>query len=163
LGTREDEPAKSTYPGAAQRPHSGLAPVRLAHVLAHPLTGYVPKAFTYPYEGEIPPQYQASARMTFFDNAVDRYLAGIVHFVILGAGFDTRAFRLPKETPVRSFELDAPRTQAVKREAPERAGIDSTNVTFVAADFEKEDWLTRLVDSGFDPGKRFHGGSLQNQ
>jgi hypothetical protein len=59
-----------------------------------------------------------------------------------------RAFRLPKEGRVRSFEVDAPKTQAVKRETLKRAGIDSTGVTFVAADFEKEDWLTRLVDAG---------------
>jgi methyltransferase (TIGR00027 family) len=86
--------------------------------------------------------------MTFFDAAVDRHLADIAQFVILGAGFDTRAFRLPKEGRVRSFEVDAPKTQAVKRETLEKAGIDSTGVTFVAADFEKEDWLTRLVDAG---------------
>jgi len=36
----------------------------------------------------------------------------------------------------------------------EKAGINSTGVTFVAADFEKEDWLAKLVDAGFDPGKR---------
>jgi methyltransferase (TIGR00027 family) len=47
--------------------------------------------------------------------------------------------------------VDTPKTQAVKRETLEKAGIDSTWVRFVAADFEKEDWLQRLVDSGFDP------------
>jgi O-methyltransferase involved in polyketide biosynthesis len=34
-----------------------------------------------------------------------------------------------------------------------KAGIDSAGVTFVAADFEKEDWLSRLMDAGFDPDK----------
>jgi methyltransferase (TIGR00027 family) len=123
-------------------------------LLAHRVTGYVPKAFRYPFEGDIPPQYESSARMTFFDTAVDRYLASIAQFVILGAGFDTRAFRpkgVPKDIRVRSFEVDAPKTQTVKRETLERAGIDSTRVTFVAADFEKEDWLVRLVEAGFDP------------
>src|SRR5262249_27229378 len=32
-----------------------------------------------------------------------------------------------------------------------KAGIDSSAVTFAAADFEKEDWLARLVGKGFDP------------
>jgi methyltransferase (TIGR00027 family) len=54
---------------------------------------------------------------------------------------------------VRSFEVDAPKTQAVKREILEKTGINSTGVTFVAADFEKEDWLSRLVDAGFDANK----------
>lgn len=59
--------------------------------------------------------------MAFFDAAVDRYLADIAQFVILGAGFDTRAFRLPKDTRGRSFDVDAPKTQAVKREMLEES------------------------------------------
>ena len=153
LGTREDEPANRLMMGLPNVPPLGLRLFVWPMLLAHRVTGYVPKAFRYPFEGDIPPQYEASARMTFFDAAVDRYLPDIAQFVILGAGFDTRAFRLPKDVLVRSFEVDAPKTQAVKRETLERAGIDSTGVTFVAADFEKEDWLTRLVDAGFDPGK----------
>ena len=122
-------------------------------LFAHRLTGFVPKAFRYPYEGDVPKLYMASARQTFFDNVVDQYLPGITQFVILGAGFDTRAFRLPRGSPVRSFEVDTPQTQAVKRQMLEKAGIDSSGVTFVAADFEKEDWLAQLVEAGFDPGK----------
>lgn len=153
LGTREDEPANRlmmVLPGV-----SPLG-VRLAAgpmMLAHRLTGYVPKAFRSPFEGDIPMQYEASARQTFFDTVVDRNFADIAQFVILGAGFDTRAFRLPKGTRVRSFEVDAPKTQTIKREMLEKAGIDSTGVTFVAADFEKEDWLARLIEAGFDPDK----------
>jgi methyltransferase (TIGR00027 family) len=153
LGTREDEPANRLMMALPNVPPLGLRLFVWPMLLAHRVTGYVPKAFRYPFEGDVSPQYEASARMTFFDAAVDRYLAGIAQFVILGAGFDTRAFRLPKDVRVRSFEVDAPKTQAVKREILERADIDSTGVTFVAADFEKEDWLTRLVDAGFDPGK----------
>jgi methyltransferase (TIGR00027 family) len=41
----------------------------------------------------------------------------------------------------------------VKRELLKKTGIDSTGVTFVSADFEKEDWLTKLIDAGFDRGK----------
>ncbi|HTP07878.1 MAG TPA: class I SAM-dependent methyltransferase, partial [Anaerolineae bacterium] len=31
-----------------------------------------------------------------------------------------------------------------------KAGIDTTGVTFVAADFEQEDWLAKLVAAGFN-------------
>jgi methyltransferase (TIGR00027 family) len=153
LGTREDEPASRLMMALPNVPPLGLRLFVWPMLLAHRATGFVPRAFRYPFEGEVPPQYQASARMTFFDAAVERYLGRIAQFVILGAGFDTRAFRLPKEAGVRSFEIDAPKTQAVKRESLERAGIDSAGVTFVAADFEKDDWLTRLLDAGFDPGE----------
>src|SRR5262245_24132695 len=97
------------------------------------------------------PQYQASARIAFFDAAVERYLGDAGQFVILGAGFDSRAYRLPRGTAIRSFEVDAPQTQAVKRGMLAKAGIDASGVTFVAADFETEDWLAMLVAAGFRP------------
>ena len=153
LGTREDEPAARLMMVVPGVPPLGVRLVAGPMFLAHRLTGYVPKAFRYPFEGDVPPQYQASARVTFFDAAVERYLDHIDQFVILGAGFDTRAYRLPEGAHVRSFEVDLPKTQAVKREILQKAGIDPAGVTFVTADFEKEDWLARLVAAGFDPGK----------
>ena len=153
LGTRPDEAANRLMPVVPGVPPLGLRMSTWPLLFAHRLTGFVPKAFRYPYEGDVPKLYMASARQTFFDNVVDQYLPGITQFVILGAGFDTRAFRLPRGSPVRSFEVDTPQTQAVKRQMLEKAGIDSSGVTFVAADFEKEDWLAQLVEAGFDPGK----------
>ena len=125
-------------------------------LLAHRLTGYVPPAFRYPFDGEVTFQNQASARQTFYDAAVDRHLAGVAQLVILGAGFDTRAFRLPEEIKrqVRSFEVDAPKTMAIKREALRQSGIDPAGVALVSADFEKDDWLSGLVEAGFDSNKR---------
>lgn len=153
MGVRKDEAANRLLLVAP-----GISPLAV-HVTSGPMllagraTGYVPPMFRYPFEGDVPPQYEASARVTFFDEAVERYLRGISQFVILGAGFDTRAFRLPKDSAVRSFELDAPKTQAVKRQMLERAAIDASGVTFVPVDFETDDWLARLVAAGFDPGQ----------
>lgn len=98
--------------------------------------------------------------MTFFDKALERRLGGVNQFVILGAGFDTRAFRLPRNARVRSFEVDLPETQAVKRAALKKAGIDAAGVTFEAADFGKEDWLARLARAGFGPGRPFSCGRV---
>jgi methyltransferase (TIGR00027 family) len=150
LGLRRDDAAYRLL--MALPSTSGLA-VLLAGgpmLLAHRLTGYVPSAFRYPFEGEVPPQFEASARVTFVDAAVERYLATINQFVILGAGFDTRAFRLPRPGQIRCFEVDTPRTQSTKRQLLRATGIDASGVTFVAADFETEDWLARLVEAGFD-------------
>ena len=85
---------------------------------------------------------------------VDRFLRDIDQFVILGAGFDTRPYRLPTNTPVRSFEVEMPKTQAFKREMLDKAGIDASKVAFVAADFETEDWFGRLAEAGFETGRR---------
>lgn len=153
LGTRRDEPSSRllmVLPGVSPL---GVRLFAGPVLLAYHVSGFVPKAFRYPYEGEVSMGYEASARQTFFDSVVNRSLTHITQFVILGAGFDTRALRLPKNTRVISFEVDAPKTQAIKRGMLEKVGIDSTGVRFVAADFEKEDWLTRLVDTGFDTGK----------
>ena len=36
----------------------------------------------------------------------------------------------------------------------DKAGIDAHKVRYVPADFEKGDWLRRLVEAGFDPDAR---------
>ena len=80
--------------------------------------------------------------------AVDRLSACQV--VILGAGYDTRAARLPR-SGVRMFEVDHPATQAEKRER--LAGLDGYPVdaaTYVACNFEREDPIERLVEAGFE-------------
>jgi methyltransferase (TIGR00027 family) len=153
LGLRRDQAAHRLL--YALPSTSGLAVLLTGGpmLLAHRLTGYVPGAFRYPFEGDVPPQFEASARVTFVDAAVERYLATINQFVILGAGFDTRAFRLPRPGQIRCFEVDMPRTQSSKRQLLRKARIDSTGVTFVAADFETEDWLARLVEADFDPNQ----------
>lgn len=153
LGTRRDEPSNRLMMVLPDVPPVALRLLAGPLLLAHGVSGYVPKAFRYPFEGDIPMQYEASARVTFFDSVVDRYLTDVAQFVILGAGFDTRAFRLPKDAQIQSFEVDAPKTQAIKRVMVQRAGIDPAGVTFVAADFEKDDWLSLLVDAGFDTNK----------
>lgn len=151
FGLREDQTANRLLPILPGVPWLGMRLAFWPTVFAHRVTGFVPKTFRYPFEGEIPPQAEASARVTFFDGALDRFLPAIEQLVILGAGFDTRAYRLPQDTPVNSFEVDAPKTQAVKRDILIKARIDAPRVTFVPADFEKDDWLAKLVDAGFDP------------
>lgn len=153
LGVRHDEVSDRLM---AVLP--GVSPLVLRLVggpalLARRVSAFVPKAFRYPFDGEIRPQYEVSARVAFFDDAVDRYLTATDQLVILGAGYDTRALRLRAGAAVRCFEVDLPRTQAVKREALKRAGIEATTIRFVAADFEKQDWLAQLLRSGFDPAR----------
>jgi methyltransferase (TIGR00027 family) len=49
---------------------------------------------------------------------------------------------------VRWFEVDHPNTQRDKRVRLERLGIDTTHVTFVAADFEIEDVAAQVRGAG---------------
>lgn len=150
LGVRHDEASHrlmKIMPGTSQL---GMSMLSVPMMLGHRLTGFVPKTFRYPWEGDVTPQVFASARGTFFDDVIDRSLPRVTQLVILGAGFDTRAYRLPTGLTVRAFEVDTPKTQAVKRELLSRAGVDASRVTFVAADFETDDCLAKLIAAGFD-------------
>lgn len=79
--------------------------------------------------------------------AVDRL--SIRQIVILGAGYDTRAARLPR-AGVKFFEVDHPATQQAKRDKlATLAGYPLDAATFVSCNFEREDPIERLVACGF--------------
>jgi len=81
--------------------------------------------------------------------AVDRH--GVRQVVILGAGYDTRAARLPY-AGVRWFEVDHPDTQAAKRERlAELPGYPVGAATYAPCDFEREDPIERLTAVGLSP------------
>jgi methyltransferase (TIGR00027 family) len=80
---------------------------------------------------------------------------GVSQLVVLGAGFDTFAYRNPFGEQLRVFEVDHPATQAWKRER--LAAMDTAqpaSLTFVGVDFERELFADRLAESGFDPSRR---------
>lgn len=150
-GTRPDEAANRLMRVVPGVPWLSLRLIATPLLLAHRVSGYIPPDFRYPFTGTITLQNQGTARQTLYDSVVDRYLPQLSQFVILGAGFDTRAYRLPEGVGVRCFEVDRPATIAAKRDALAQVGIKRAEVSLVAADFEKEDWFTRLVEAGFDP------------
>ena len=153
IGVQPDEPAFRLLPLLP-----GVSPLVVNLVFgpmyfAIRISSFVPPVFRYPFEGRITLQNQASARQTFYDSVVDRYISGMKQFVILGAGFDTRAVRLPTAIHIRSFEIDSPQTLDNKRLLLEQAGISLAGVVLVGADFAKDDWFTRLIEMGFDISK----------
>ncbi|HKW09707.1 MAG TPA: class I SAM-dependent methyltransferase [Gemmatimonadaceae bacterium] len=74
--------------------------------------------------------------------------AGARQLVILGAGYDGRAWRMPELAGVKVFEVDHPATQGEKRkhlaELPPAIGM----VSFVSIDFERESLDTVLERAG---------------
>jgi methyltransferase (TIGR00027 family) len=79
--------------------------------------------------------------------AVDRL--SMRQVVILGAGYDTRAARLPR-AGVTFFEVDHPATQAAKRaELAKLANYPVDSARYVTCNFEREDPIERLVANGF--------------
>jgi len=77
---------------------------------------------------------------------------GIRQCVLLGAGFDTFAYRQPAWMHgVRVFEVDAPATQREKLERLARAGIANPgNLVYVPLDLERTPLGGALCAAGFD-------------
>ena len=75
---------------------------------------------------------------------------GVRQYAIVGAGFDTFAYRNPYPD-LRVFEVDHPATQKAKRARLVAAGVPlPSNVTFVAADLSEVPLGTALDGAGFD-------------
>jgi methyltransferase (TIGR00027 family) len=71
--------------------------------------------------------------------------------VILGAGYDSRAYRLAELHRVRVFEVDHPSTQSVKRQVIDRQlGAVPPHVTLVGVDFDQEPLAPPLAAAGLD-------------
>jgi methyltransferase (TIGR00027 family) len=79
----------------------------------------------------------------------------IEQYVILGAGFDTFAFRRPDLADrLQVFEVDHPATQALKRQRISAAGWQApANLHFVPVNFAEENLVDALKDTGYDAGK----------
>jgi len=77
---------------------------------------------------------------------------GVRQYVILGAGFDSFAFRQPEwAAGMEIYEIDHPATQTMKRQRIERAGwAIPANLHLISVDFTKEELSETLVKSGFD-------------
>jgi methyltransferase (TIGR00027 family) len=96
-------------------------------------------------------------RTRFIDEALKRAIeGGATQVVILGAGFDSHAYRCQELlAPVRVFEVDRPVTQALKKQRVDAVlGGPPANLTYVAIDFQHEDLPDVLTRHGYDPAQR---------
>jgi methyltransferase (TIGR00027 family) len=92
----------------------------------------------------------AIGRTCFIDDVVRGEIArGTEQLVILGAGYDGRAHRLPELAPVRVYEVDRSDTQAEKRRRIAAVPGTRSDIIYVAVDFQKDDLTARLAESGW--------------
>lgn len=96
------------------------------------------------------------AVLTYRTKAFDRALLdavqdGATQVVVLGAGFDSRAYRFqPQLRNVRFIEVDNGPTQAYKRQRlDEILEVIPPNVSFVPMDFTKDSLLDELRNAGY--------------
>jgi len=76
--------------------------------------------------------------------------AGVRQVVILGAGLDTRAWRMPALAGSTVYEVDHPASQRWKRGRVARLAPCAGHVRFVPVDFETDDLAAALAAAGHD-------------
>jgi methyltransferase (TIGR00027 family) len=90
-------------------------------------------------------------RTAAIDKAVrDAITAGATQLVILGAGYDGRAWRMSELRGVRVFEVDHPATQDDKRARVRQLPAPIGNVSFISIDFARDALDTVLDRAGHD-------------
>ena len=91
------------------------------------------------------------ARTRWIDDEATGALETATQLVLLGAGFDMRAFRLLPAAHARTFELDHPDTslskQAILKSA--RRGLPG-HIWYVGIDFNRQSIAEVLLNAGFD-------------
>jgi methyltransferase (TIGR00027 family) len=96
-------------------------------------------------------------RTRFIDAALERAVEdGAAHVVILGAGFDSHAYRCHELLAnVKVFEVDRPATQELKKQrVRETLGAPPANLTYVPSDFQHDDLAAVLRRHGHDQSLR---------
>ncbi|KAJ8747936.1 hypothetical protein K2173_013004 [Erythroxylum novogranatense] len=107
-----------------------------------------------------------AVRTLWFDSKLEAALdslSGGTQVVLLGAGMDTRAYRLSCLKESHVFEVDFPEVLEVKTTLLEAANesinndqhptLKAKSLCRVAADITTNDWLEKLQNSGFVPEK----------
>ncbi|MGX9790993.1 SAM-dependent methyltransferase [Mycobacterium sp. MMS18-G62] len=91
-----------------------------------------------------------ACRKRYIDDKLHEALPDIDAVVILGAGMDTRAYRLARRSDIPVFEVDLTVNIARKKEAVQRAvGSVPASVHLVPLDFERDDLIGALTGHGY--------------
>ncbi len=92
---------------------------------------------------------QIVVRTRFLDDALLRAVPGVEQVVILAAGMDARAYRLPWPDGTTVYELDQPAVIAAKGDV---LADDEPQCRRVAIGVDLgDDWPAALTEAGFDP------------
>ncbi|MGZ6777898.1 MAG: SAM-dependent methyltransferase [Mycobacterium sp.] len=97
--------------------------------------------------------YAASRTKWFDEFFIAAGAGGIEQAVILAAGLDARAWRLPWNSGSVVYEIDQPKVLAFKTETLHNRGADPV-ARYVAVPIDlRRDWPKALREAGFDPAE----------
>src|SRR5271167_1801491 len=93
-----------------------------------------------------------AVRTRFYDNFfLDATRSGIRQAVIVAAGLDARAYRLPWSEGTVVYEVDMPNVIEFKTSTLSKLGAEPTAERRTVAVDLRDDWATALQAAGFDP------------
>ena len=160
IGNRRDDVAERIAPNLPALSPLIMRLLMKTVALAARWSGFRGSFFAYPGPRPSTLMTFISHRTHFFDSAIAAAAAAdspIRQFVVLGAGWDTRAYGPlpdgadPSRSGVKIFEVDVPPTQEAKVRALKAAGVEHSHVNFAPTDFNQQTWLESLTEHGFDP------------
>lgn len=95
------------------------------------------------------------ARDRYIDDVLQSFLnEGLQQLVMLGAGYDSRAYRFDL-AGTKIFEIDHPATQSDKLAKLQAIfGKVPENIAYIPIDFNTQTLAARLLESGYDPGRQ---------
>ena len=94
------------------------------------------------------------SRTRFIDDLIEKTtLDKVEQYVILGAGYDSRAHRLKLPSGLKIFEVDQPEVQEIKRSKLPDEIANAENVTYVSIDFNYQSLKEQLLNAGFNQSK----------
>jgi methyltransferase (TIGR00027 family) len=96
-----------------------------------------------------------ACRKRYIDDKLTEALPNIDAVVILGAGMDTRGYRLARRPDIPVFEVDLPVNIARKKVALQRSiGAIPMSLHLVPLDFERDDLMGTLSEHGYSTDAR---------
>ena len=94
------------------------------------------------------------SRTRFIDDLIKKSISEQVEqYVILGAGYDSRAYNLKLPSGLKIFEVDQPEVQEIKISKLPDEIPNAEDITYVSVDFNHQSLKNQLLNSGFDKSK----------
>ena len=94
------------------------------------------------------------SRTRYIDDLIEKStFANIEQYVILGAGYDSRAHRLKLPSKLKIFEVDQSEVQELKRLRLPDNVPNRESITYVDIDFNHQSLKEQLINVGFDQNK----------
>ena len=120
----------------------------IVKLMGHKLSVWITKKF-------IPGLHEhLISRTRFIDDLIEKFAnKKFEQYIILGAGYDSRAHRLNLPSGLKIFEVDQSEIQERKLSKLSDDSSNSENITYVSVDFNIQSLKEQLLINGFDKSK----------